>query len=185
MIARVKEAALVTGTVADVRFSPSKNVAYVDFDLGRDTFTFEFKNGKKPRADHVRRLRLKKGDEAVAIGAVSEGSALYGFGYDVSTSGRVEKDSYAILSGTVEKVVRGRNSGVVCLKDDEGKTRQLKCRAEDAAETEAGDKATALCQSWSAFECEKRCGEASVARCAECERKKKTKRYDAIKLSRV
>lgn len=93
---------MLEGYIEKVSFSEKKGKAFVEFSDGT---LFEFRNGNSNRSDHVKKLRLQKGDKVIAIGAVNENSSLYVFGFDIQRSGCISKDCYFIFSGTVEKIV--------------------------------------------------------------------------------
>lgn len=118
-----KEALLVEGLVNKVVFTPEKDKAVVTFDDGTSV---EFRNGKAPRADKIKKLRLSPGDRAAAIGAVA-GSETYAFGYDLLRSGKVEKGPIAIIIGKIVTVYKRKSAVYVSVKDDDERTYLISC----------------------------------------------------------
>lgn len=182
MRARMNEAVMIGATVADVRFSPEKGKAFVEF-ADEGNFVFEFRNTPKngPKADHIRKLRLKKGDKVVAIGAHG-GSGTYGFGYDLKRSGRVGEGEYSLLRGMVERIVKAGSKTVVVLRSDDGKSFMASAPKAIVARISEGNVVTFKCATEDKVECETPCAKFSKSRCATCRKNRPQKRYEVLEV---
>lgn len=180
MKARKNMAVLVGGTVADVRFSPEKGKAYVEFE-NEGNFVFEFGNNRRPLADHIRKMRLQKGEKVVAIGRFG-GSEVYGFGFDVKRSGEVGEGEYSLLRGTVDRIVKAGSRTVVVLRSDDGKTFTTSAPKNVVSNLSEGNVTTFKCVTKKMTECETLCSNFSRAKCSACKKNRPQKRYEVIEV---
>ena len=180
MRAPVNEALLIGGEISNVKFSPQKDRAFVEFK-DEEGFVFEFNNNKKPRADHVKKLRIKKGDSVIAIGAISGGSKVYGYGYDIMREGRISEGPYSMIRGKVQKVVRTSKTTILYLSDN-GQQDVIVCKNGLVKEVEPDDFVTCLCLTKQEMLCQATCKKLSVRSCALCTSKSKQRRYVAFRV---
>ena len=90
---------IVNGFIRDISFTPTNDnvsISFTDSDI-----VFEFRNGKRKRADMIRKMRLHKGEKIMAIGAKSKASPLCVFGWDVKRKGIVKNKNYLMVQGKV------------------------------------------------------------------------------------
>ena len=88
--------------IKKVKYSHTKDVVLVE--LKKSNFTVEFRNGKKNRAEIVKKMKLSKGEPVIIVGAKSDVSDLYVFGWDIKREGFINTGAYSIVRGTLEKI---------------------------------------------------------------------------------
>ena len=183
MRAAVNEALMIDGRIAEVVFTPEKNRVSVKFE-DEGNFVFDFSNAKKPRADHVRKLRLKAGDHVIAIGTKYGTSTSRGYGFEIMRSGKVSEGNYAIIRGEVERAVKASRKTVLYLRADGIKTTfAVTCDAESVKDIHAGETVSCLCSVKEIESCQQsECRNMSVARCGSCSKRKPQKRYEAFRI---
>lgn len=111
---------IVNGFIRDISFTPTNDnvsISFTDSDI-----VFEFRNGKRKRADMIRKMRLHKGEKIMAIGAKSKASPLCVFGWDVKRKGIVKNKNYLMVQG---KVIQ--NDGFTVQIDNGKKSIRIEC----------------------------------------------------------
>ena len=72
MLERINDVILMDGVIKKVSYSKNRDLFRVEFS---DTkVVFEFRNGKRNRADLVKKMKLNAGEKVICIGAQSESS---------------------------------------------------------------------------------------------------------------
>lgn len=179
------EALMIDGEISEIVFAPEKNRVSVKFgDEGN--FVFDFSNTKKPRADHVKKLRLKAGDHVIAIGSKYGTSTSRGYGFEIMRSGKVSEGNYAIIRGEVEKAVKAFRKTVLYLRTEGTKTPfAVSCDAEAAKEVLVGATVSCLCSVKEIESCQQSsCTDMSAAKCGSCSKRKPQKRYEAFRIDK-
>ena len=172
------DALLVGGVIDKVSFSGEK--AVIQF-RGKGGTTIEYRKGKKKRADHVRKLKLKPGETIIASGGLSKTSPIHGFGWDVLREGRVSSKEYVLVSGSVKKVIKGARHKVLTVRAD----KDINIRTSSSLEgIEEGEHILCLCYSYNKKECTNPCGNGNEIKCAFCRKMVARKRYVAMKVEK-
>lgn len=89
------------GIVKKVVFNHTKGKAIVSFSNSKTVF--DFRNGKKKRADSIKKMNLRTGEHVIVIGAKSEGSSLYVYGWEIKRFGYLCQGKYSLLRGRLIK----------------------------------------------------------------------------------
>lgn len=174
---------LFEGAVRRVTFSEIKARAFVELE-GDSRLVAEFRNGKKPRADHVRKLKLEKGERVVVIGTRSGSSQAYLFGYDIQREGKVSSGDYLMMKGVVRKLIRFKDSGIICMESDR-KKKMVKASSELLRGVREGQEVSCLCYQNTCRECTGLCDEWNPKKCSACDRRMAEKRITALSLEGV
>ena len=167
---------LLSGNVSDITFSPAKDKVKIEFkDEGN--FVFEFNDKKKKRAQHVLKSRMKKGETLLAIGAQSEGSHMYGYGFEVMREGKITQDGCTIIRGTISDVVKAGKKLIVRVSY-KNKTVSILCGSSFSDKLVVGEKRTFLCCEINTVYCEEnKCPNAWLGCTATCQK--------ALKITRL
>lgn len=180
---RVKDLLLLEGVISNIRFSEKKERVTIRFE-DEGGMVAEFRNGKKARADHVRKLMLKAGERVIVVGARSDSNPLYCFGYDIQRDGSVLSGNYTIIHGTASHVLRMKKNGMFYL-DDGGKTRALiKTEPGMLQNVNEGSEVTCLCYRKTCKGCNKPCKDWSAKKCGYCRQRTSERRYTALQVER-
>lgn len=134
---------IICGNIKKPIFSDTKEKAFVKFDDGT---IIEFRNGKKARADHIKKLQLSEGEYVIAIGAVSTNSSLYIFGYDLKRYGILFSDDYYFLAGKVRKSNSFPDYSIIQLNYGEKYDAYIKT-ASSISDIKTGDFISCMCLS--------------------------------------
>ena len=89
------------GVIEKVAFNDTKGKAVITFSNSKTTV--EFRNGKKKRADSIKKMNLKTGEHVIVIGAKSEGSCLYLYGWEIKRFGFLCQGQYFLMRGRLIK----------------------------------------------------------------------------------
>ena len=183
MLAPVNGVVLMDGTVTSVQFSERKDRVQVEFkDEGN--FVFEFSNKKKPRADQVKKMRLRPGEHVIAVGATSGASNAFGYGFDIMRTGKVAEGGYAVLRGTAEKIVKTSVKSLLTVTTEDGKEFAITAPTPMVNNLNPGVLISCLCTISETFSCSGSCKNAGAGKCGSCTKQKKKKKYSAIRINR-
>lgn len=171
---------LVEGVIKKVTFKSSNEKAVVYFEDGLE---IEFRNAKKNRADHVRKLQLHVGERVIAIGAHSVKNPLYVFGFDIQRDGKLQNDNYTIIKGQVKQLVKLKSACMLYMGENK-KQSIIKAEPSMAKDIKAGDDVTCICFQQLYQECTQVCNEWSISKCKCCQNKQTDKRLTALDLER-
>ena len=174
----VGDTLLYEGVVSNISFTMNKEKALVEFE--DSDFIFEFRNGKKKRADTVKMMKLQAGERIIAVGAKSSGNQKYVYGWDVKREGTVNAGRYFIMKGEVTKTVKVSPFTVAYVRQDD-KIIPLKI----SEPVYAGKKLAALCYFDPCSECSRPCPDWKPEKCCNCKRRKSARHFTALEIRNI
>lgn len=165
---------MIDGTVKKIRYDSVKGKYMVEFD--RPEVTFEFRNGKKNRADTIRKMKLREGEHVIAIGARKDGLPLYAYGWELKRNGSINAGGMYMVRGDVLSSVTTPSCSLISLKTEDKVTTVKAGHGADV-----GSCISILCTSALAYECPTPCSGWGTDRCKECKKMKKERRFTAFR----
>ena len=168
------------GVIQQINFSAQGEKAVVCFENG---YEVEFRNAKKNRADHVRKLQLKPGEEVIVIGAHSDKNPLYVFGFDIQRCGKLQNESYSIIRGQISQLVKMKSTSMIYIGEKK-KQSIIKADSYMTENIHEGDEVTCICLNHLYQECINPCDEWNINKCKCCQKRQSDKRYTALDLER-
>ena len=173
MIRRINNIILMDDIIKKVKYSHTKDVVLVE--LKKSNFTVEFRNGKKNRAEIVKKMKLNKGEPVIIVGAKSDVSDLYVFGWDIKREGFINTGAYSIVRGTLEKIAGISQNKVLYVKN--GDKLLTVFLGNKKCNFKSGDQISVACLSYNYDSCHCRCNEWNKEKCENCRKKNDEKRY--------
>lgn len=180
--AKIGDMILTGGMISQIKYNGDK--VYVCFHGATEDMTYEFRNGKRPRADHVRKLNLKEGENVLASGGRSKLSSAYAYGWDISRDGTVGNKEYGLIYGHVRKIMRPHkpNSPAVFVIDPQGIEIKIPSRLSQGIRE--ADDIICLCYAYTKSECLSPCKKGITNKCAFCRKKTAKKRYIGLAIEK-
>lgn len=166
------------GVIKKISYSKTMDVAKIEFYDSE--MIFEFRNGKKNRADMVKKMKLQAGDHAIVIGAKSDVSHLYVFGWDIKRNGYINMGNCIFVSGTVEKVSDAGVKKMVYIKN--GEKLMPVYMNDNKPILRTGCLVSAICYAHPSSTCQKPCLDWHVGKCSFCKKDLSAKRYIAMEI---
>lgn len=168
---------LVGGIISQIRKEEER--IYVSFHEETEDMVFEFRNGKKPRADHVKKLKLEQGERVIASGGKCKFSSAYVYGWDISREGKIGNKDYSLIRGCVRKIKMNKpGRSAVFVIDPQGLEIKVPSRLCD--EIEVMDNISCLAYTYVRTECTSPCKNGITPKCIFCCKKAAKKRYIGI-----
>lgn len=181
ILAYMDDAVLVGGIIHKIRFSKEKDRVYLD--MRESKLTLEFRNGKKNRADLIRKMRYQEGETIISVAGISKASQIYAFGWEIQREGMLSSGYYCLIKGTINRIFYSDHS-VILLKVNEKMTIYITTDL-DLSEYSAGNEILCLCYKGEEKECLNHCSERTLKKCSICSKKKSEKKYYAIQAERI
>ncbi len=171
---------LMEGVIKKVNFLSKNEKAVVTFEDGTEV---EFRNAKKNRADHVRKLQLASGEHVIAIGAHSDKNPLYVFGYDIQRKGKLSNEGYSVMLGRVKNLVKMKSACMLYMEENK-KQAIIKTDPNMSRCIEVGDEIACICFQNLYQECASPCENWDISKCECCQKKKSDMRFTALDIER-
>jgi hypothetical protein len=158
----------------------SKTMDLVKIEFLNSEMIFEFRNGKKNRADMVKKMKLQVGEHVIVVGAKSDASRLYVFGWDIKREGYINVGNCAFVKGTVEKIMDSGTKRMVFVKNGE-KLMPVYINAREPV-LHTGSWVSVICYAHPFNTCQKPCVKWYTGKCDYCKKSLYEKRYIAMEL---
>lgn len=162
------------------KISCSKTMDVFKIEFINSDMIFEFRNGKKNRADMVKKMKLQAGEHVIVIGAKSDASRLYVFGWDIKREGYINSGSCVFVKGTVEKLLDSGAKQMAYIKNGE-KLMPVYVNA-DKFSLHTGKCVSAICYAHPYSTCQNTCPKWHTGKCEYCKKNIEEKRYIAMQL---
>lgn len=174
---------LMDGSIKRIRYE--KESAFLDFKHPQEgDMTVEFRNAKKNRADHVRKLRLNATEKVILVGSKSSSTPCYLFGYDVERRGWLSTGNYSLLKGPVQSLMKIGCSIVAGIAVEGSKNTSIKIPDSILKkDIQMEDEITCICLRTSEEFCKKPCKEWGISKCSSCKKKQQVPHYLALECS--
>lgn len=165
------------------KISCSKTMDVFKIEFTNSDMIFEFRNGKKNRADMVKKMKLQTGEHVIVIGAKSDASHLYVFGWDIKREGYISAGNCIFVKGTVEKLLNSGAKQMAYIKNGE-KLMPVYINANRIAFHE-GCNVAAICYASTYAVCQRTCPNWYTRKCGYCKRAVSEKRYMVMQLEQL
>lgn len=166
------------GVIKKISCSKTMDVFKIEF-INSDMI-FEFRNGKKNRADMVKKMKLQTGEHVIVVGAKSDASRLYVFGWDIKREGYINAGNCIFVKGTVEKLLDSGVKQMAYIKNGE-KLMPVYVNA-DRFSLHTGKNVSAICYAHPYSTCQCTCPKWYTGKCEYCKKGETEKRYIAMQL---
>ena len=178
MLRKINDTVLMDGIIKKIIYSRTKDFIRIEFK--NSAMLFEFRNGKKNRADTVKKMKLESGEHVICIGAISDVNKNHVFGWDIKREGFINSGDVSFVKGHIDHVMKIGNKNMVYLKNGE-KTMPLLIN-NSKFDLHDGKNMTAICGSHLYNICNNTCKEWNGNKCECCRKKKTEKRYIAVEI---
>lgn len=176
---------MIKATVGDALIVGGRITSIKTIDAGKILITIdhdkkvEFRNnGKKNRADIVKRLDLKKDDRILVSAGKSKADPSYLYGWDIFLQGSVSVKNASLLTGCISRIIHGVKDDVLIMESD-GRENAIKIHKTKKTLKE-GDETTVLCFCYRKKNCAKTCKGGDLFQCILCSKQNMAKRYVGI-----
>lgn len=175
MLERINDVILMDGVIKKVSYSKNRDLFRVEFS---DTkVVFEFRNGKRNRADLVKKMKLNTGEKVICIGAQSEFSQFYAFGWDIKREGYFSQNGYSVVRGRIENSIKRGKKQMLYVKNGD---KLMSLKVDSDVCFEKGKDVSAICYSSPYSICNHPCRKWKTEACECCTKAEGEKRYTAM-----